>query len=221
MKNIITFSGWGQNFDALENIAPGAKHIDYRDFQNVDEVFSTIKNNPCDILIGWSLGGQLALRAIEAGILSPKLLILLATPFQFVMGKGLKCGVDIDTFSVFENNFIKDQAKVMAQFALLVAKNDNKSKEIIKILNANNKDNLKNWLFWLEELGSFSCQKVDFSKMPKTIAIHGRDDAVVDATQTSLFRPLIKNYHVERIDDCGHAPHLHDPELIKKIIAAA
>ena len=57
--------------------------------------------------------------------------------------------------------------------------------------------------------------------MPATTAIHGRDDTLVDASQTSLYKSLIKNYKFEIFDSCGHAPHLHDEDRVKNIIQSA
>jgi pimeloyl-[acyl-carrier protein] methyl ester esterase len=221
MNKAITISGWGQNFDALENIAPNAHHIDYKNCSNIEEFFDKIKGQTPDVLIGWSLGGQLALRAIDAGLLAPKLLVLLATPFQFITGKGLKCGMDPDTFHGFEKDFAEDPIKTLKQFSVLVAKNDAKAKEIIAKLKQNDNENISNWQYWLQELGEFSCQKLNFSKAPKTLVIHGCDDTIVDYTQSGIFRPLIKNYKSFIFENCGHAPHLHDENQVRSLINEA
>ncbi len=57
--------------------------------------------------------------------------------------------------------------------------------------------------------------------MPKTFSIHGRDDTIVDVTQTGLFKSLISDYALEIFDACGHAPHLHDEARVREIIKAA
>jgi pimeloyl-[acyl-carrier protein] methyl ester esterase len=221
MENIVTFSGWGQSYDALANIAPTANHINYRDFADVESLFASLRDLKCDVLIGWSLGGQLALRAIDAGIFAPKLLVLLATPFQFLSGKGLRCGMDADTFNAFENEFKRDATKTLAQFSLLIAKNDSTAKQIIIQLKSNKIDGTDKWLHWLNELHDFSCSRLNFSKMPKTLSIHGRDDTIVDATQAGIFHPLIKNYQSVILEQCGHAPHLHDSVKVRQLIAEA
>jgi pimeloyl-ACP methyl ester carboxylesterase len=221
MTNTLTLSGWGQAHDALETIAPGANHFNYRDFADVESLFDSLRSTKCEILIGWSLGGQLALRAIDAGILAPKLLVLLATPYQFLSDKILRCGMDADTFHAFENQFARNPEETLAQFALLVAKNDSAAKQIITKLKSQKTDNAKSWRHWLEELRDFSCSKLNYSNFPKTISIHGRDDTIVDVTQAGIFHPLIKNYQSFIFEKCGHAPHLHDAEKVKELIAEA
>ena len=220
MKNIIAFSGWGQDYDALENIVPGANHINYKDFENIDSLFESLKGVQCDVLVGWSLGGQLALRAIEADILQPKRLVLISTPFQFISGQGLFCGIKMDSFIEFENDFTHDPEKTLKHFASLIAHGDNDAKNIIRILrNANSVDASK-WLYWLEQLRSFSCKNISYDKVPPTLAIIGSEDRIIESSQIDLFRPLIRSgYRAAILEKCGHAPHLHDEERVRELIA--
>lgn len=218
MTRIISFSGWGQEYDALENIAHGAMHVDYKSFENIESLFKSMENTECDLLIGWSLGGQVALRALSSGTIRAKALVLLATPFQFVAGGGLKCGIDMDNFNNFVSGFKKDPVATLKQFALLVGKNDENAKDIIRKLKERDYENVEKWAYWLDELGNFSCSRIDFSRIPKTLAIHGRDDSVVDVSQTGLFRPFIADYKLEVMDNCGHAPHLHNEPKVKRLV---
>ncbi|MCE3233642.1 MAG: hydrolase [Rickettsiaceae bacterium] len=221
MTKVVTLSGWGQNFNALENIAPGANHIAYRDFGNTEKFLSSLKDIACDVLIGWSLGGQLALNAIDAGVLSPKLLVLIATPFQTLKSNSFRCGMDIDTFNEFESDFIKKPEETLNQFILMIAQNDSKAKEIITALRKNKETDAVKWLPWLDELRNFSCNKLDFQGMPKTLSIHGRDDTVFDVSQAGIFHPFIKDYTSIIFEKCGHAPHLHDTEKVRNLIQEA
>ncbi len=220
MKNIIAFSGWGQSYDALENIVPGANHINYKDFESIDVLFESLKGAPCDILVGWSLGGQLALRAIESDILKPKRLVLLSTPFQFISGQGLFCGINMDNFIEFENDFTHDPEKTLKQFATLIAHGDKDAKNIKRILRNSNHEDASKWLYWLEQLRCFSCKSMSYDKVPPTLAIVGSEDRIIKASQIDLFRPLIRSgYKATIFENCGHAPHLHDEEKVRELIA--
>ena len=222
MKNVVTFSGWGQNYDALENIAPGAAHINYKDFDSVEALFESLQGIQCDIAIGWSLGGQLALRAIDSDVIEPKRLVLISTPFQFIAGPGLKCGIDVDSFNVFMNDFSHDPVKTLKQFSLLIARGDKDAKEIARRLRNSDKEGAAKWLYWLEQLRSFTCQTMDYNKIPPTLAIIGSGDSVIDSSQVDLFRPLIRSgYKAEVLDNCGHAPHLHDEQKVRQLILEA
>ena len=72
--------------------------------------------------------------------------------------------------------------------------------------------------FWLEELSRFSCFDVDFFNMPRTIFFQGAGDMIVNQNQTKYFQERIKNFRLEIFKNCGHAPHLSNIELLRKII---
>ena len=94
-KNILCLSGWGQKFDSLESIFDPiffARSLNYSKFNDVQKFFTSIEQQKLntEILVGWSLGGQLAIRLIEKQILQPKLLILIAPPFKWLKTSILK-----------------------------------------------------------------------------------------------------------------------------------
>lgn len=222
MQNIITFSGWGQNYDALENIAPKATHIDYKQFNDIEQLFESLADKPCDLVIGWSLGGQVALRAIDAGILKPKRLVLIATPFQFVSGSGLKCGIDVDSFNEFENEFSHDPVQTLKEFSNLIARGDKDASKIARELRKSDKDDAEKWLYWLNQLRNFSCQALNYTKFPPTLSIIGSCDSIIGSAQVDLFRPLMRSgFKVAILQECGHAPHLHDEAKVRELILEA
>lgn len=220
MTKTITISGWGQAVDSLECVAPGAEHIAYAQHQSVQDALDALKGKSCEILIGWSQGGQLALRAVCDGVLKPKKLILLAAPFQFVEGEGMNCGMHEEQFLAFKYAFLADPERTLKRFSIMVAHNDSCKSQVLGSLQPDI-NNVKKWDFWLDQLEQFSCKEVDFTKMPeKTLLIHGVDDVVVEATQTSVFLAFMPHAELEMFDKCGHAPHLHDAARVRELITA-
>ncbi len=227
LRPILCLTGWGQKFDSLENIFSESffdpffvSSFDYFAFDNVEKLFAEIatqKLNP-EILIGWSLGGQLAVRLIEKKILTPKLLILIAPPFQMLKDSRIHAGMSQNAFDEFYGNFVKAPTQTLKQFSILTAMNDRSAKEIAKTLDINDK-NFEQLKFWLEELSRFSCFDVDFSNMPRTLFFQGAGDMIVHASQAEYFKERIKNFRLEIFNNCGHAPHLSDVEKLRKIIA--
>lgn len=224
MKKILCLSGWGQKFNSLKNIFSDeifdpffVESFDYSKFTNVANFFSAIKNENPQILVGWSLGGQLAIRLIEKKILSPKLLILLAPPFQMVKDARIQSGMSQKTFTEFYENFTKAPDKTLKQFAILSAMSDRNAKEIARALDVSD-GNFAQLKFWLEELARFSSFDTDFSNMPRTLFFQGLGDMIVHNTQAEYFHERIKNLRMEYFKNCGHAPHLSDPEKVRKII---
>lgn len=225
-KSIITLSGWGQEFNSLESIfnSPSFKDseitsLDYSSFNNVETFFSSIKSahQTPDILLGWSLGGQLAIRLIEKKIITPKLLILIAPPFQMVKDARIQAGMSKKTFAEFYKNFSKAPNRTLKQFSILTAMNDKNASEIAKTLNISDK-NTDNFKFWLEELARFSFFDSNFDAIPKTLFFHGAGDMIVHVSQADYFQRNIKDFKLELFKNCGHAPHLNDLKKVRQAI---
>ncbi|HLD76773.1 MAG TPA: alpha/beta hydrolase [Rickettsiales bacterium] len=224
-KQILCLSGWGQKFDSLEVIFDDKKFVDfhatsldYSNLNSVEEFFSSLKNFQfAEIIIGWSLGGQLAIRAIANGLLNPKYLILIAPPFQMIKDARVQEGMDSNIFNEFYENLKKAPNDTLKQFTILMAMNDKNATEIARCLDVSDK-NFSQLIFWLEELARFSCFDIDFSKMPKTLYFHGEGDMIVNISQMNYFKNHIKNFHGEVFKNCGHAPQLSDLGRLREII---
>lgn len=215
---IMTLSGWGQHADSLSSLIEDgdhrALHIHYRNFEGPKELFPFIKDKPCDVLIGWSLGGQLAIRAVQEKLLKPKLLVLLSTAFTFISEED---GMPLKTFNAFEQNVHKHPEKTLRRFASLVGQGDSKAKAISKTL-LTPEPSHEGWLPWLKELRHFSCENVDFKGFPKTLLVHGRQDSIVPVKQSHYFHALLPQCQMVVLEDAGHAPHLHNPAFIRQRI---
>ena len=226
MKEILCLSGWGQKFDSLEIIFRDSvfdpffvSSFDYSLLSGEDEVFAKFKSqnlNP-EILVGWSLGGQLAIRLIEKKILAPKLLILLAPPFQMIKDSRIQAGMAPATFDEFYKNFSNSPTQALKQFSILTAMSDRNASEIARTLDVSDQ-NFEQLKFWLKELQKFSCFDVDFSNMPRTLYFQGAGDMIVHSSQAEYFKQRIKNFRLEVFKNCGHAPHLSDLERMRKVI---
>ncbi len=217
--------------------------LDYSHFAAVDEFFEFVKNNFAqqnkvgaldagsqglkpvevenlqpEIVVGWSLGGQLALRLIEKKILTPKLLILIAPPFQLLKDARIQAGMASATFKKFRDDFADAPDKTLKQFAILTAMNDRNASDIARNLDVNDK-NFAQLVYWLDELARFSCFDVDFSGMPRVLYFHGAGDMIVHVSQAQYFKERIENFHQEIFLQCGHATQLSDVGRMREIIA--
>lgn len=230
MSKVLCLSGWGQKFDSLEFIfsdlsfapffLPEIRSIDYSRFKSVEDFFAFVVSEKfsAEILVGWSLGGQLALRLIEKKIILPRLLILIAPPFQMIKDERIQAGMSQNTFAEFYQNFSTAPTKTLKQFSILTAMNDRHNSEIARTLDVHDQ-NFEQLKFWLEELQRFSCFDLDFSQMPRTIFFQGAGDMIVHPSQADYFKKRIANFRLEIFKNCGHAPHLSDIERFRKILA--
>jgi len=213
----VTLSGWGQPQDALVHLMPGSQAIDYAHAANASEAIRMIASVAKDAkrIIGWSLGGQLAVRAVAEGAIAPAQLVLIATPYEFV--------ADVfgrETFEKFYANYKTNPKRTLHKAWELLHYEDSQSQYISDQLASFNKDAVleKDWLRWLHLLGEFSCESLDFSRFPRTLLVHGTKDVVVPPDNSARMAKRIKGAQIELWEGCGHAPHLHDAARLQKRI---
>ena len=225
MKSILCLSGWGQNYKSLEasffeNILEkfNISSLNY----SLSEGFLKFKDsykfppNP-EVIIGWSLGGQIALRLIQHKIFTPKLLVLIAPPFQMVKDARIQAGMSIKTYNEFFDNLSKAPDATLKKFSILSIMNDKNKSQIIKNLDISDENHQK-LIIWLQELKDFSCFDFDFTNMPPTLFYIGAGDMVVHNSQSKYFADRIDDFELHIFDNCGHAPHLSDKELFNNIL---
>ena len=249
---IVSFSGWGQKYNSLETIFASDSFneinkkltitsVDYSKFfsfedllKNINYLVPSLKST--NIMIGWSLGGQIILRLVAKKIFNPSLIILISPPFQMVkqclevaiFNNQLKseiitkqnnqnlprigAGMSVDKFTRFYHNFCLSPSKTLQEFSILTSMNDINKFEMISDLDLTNH---QNWQFWLAELARFSCFEIDFTKMPRILFFQGLGDMVVHYSQAQIFQKLCPNFYLELIKNCGHAPHISNLKLVR------
>lgn len=216
----MTFTGWGQPIDALAPLMPeGAtvQHIHYQHFEGYRELLPFLGKRECDIVIGWSLGGQIALRAIAEGNIKATMLVLLATPFEFVASATNPTGMDSDSFNRFEQDFYRNPLKTQRKFTLLMNKGDSKSAALNKLATAC-LPTTEGGLIWLRELKHFSGTEHNLSHLPRTLIIQGIMDNVVNVEQAYMLHKHIPGSTITLLEDAGHMPHLHAPDMLRQLV---
>lgn len=217
----LTLSGWGQPYDALQSIAPEAVHYDYASAHSANEIFAHLEaiGGQFERVIGWSLGGQLAARAVAAKQLRPRQLVLIAAPFQFVAQPPQMLGMKPDLFAQFRENLERDALRTLRKSHALVTKDDPPAQMLQPQDVAAQASNAR-WLHWLDALSGFSCDLLDFSDFPPTLLVHGGKDVVVHPDQSGAFAQKIPHAVLEYWPDAAHAPHWHNPAKLKAIMDA-
>jgi pimeloyl-[acyl-carrier protein] methyl ester esterase len=218
MSGTITLAGWGAPYDALKAVAPDALHIDYAAADSVEQFFSTIAREArgAHTIVGWSLGGQLAARAVARRLISPKRLVLIAAPFQFVETDAHPLGMQRDAFALFRNQFQSNPGRALRKFSALVSYGDSRREEVARRVGEPGAS--RNWLLWLDELSHFSAEPLDFSRFPPTMLLHGLRDVVVHPDQSRAYAERIPNATLELWPQAAHAPHWHDFERFQQWI---
>jgi pimeloyl-ACP methyl ester carboxylesterase len=216
----LLLSGWMQPVDALAHLEAGATLFDYSAHGNADAAMEQMARINPSRVIGWSMGGQLALRAIMAGAITPKHLTLIAAPIQFVSDAKVK-GMDPITFRQFRENYATDPARTKTRLHGLVAKGDRDMKRVMGQLSHHPKvEDVAHWLPWLDDLGAQRLGSTALASAPPTLIIHGMSDAIVPFTQSEHLARMLPRAQVNAWPEVGHAPHVHDSARLMTEIAA-
>jgi len=131
-NNIVMLHGWGLNSEVFGSLID--KHKDQYSITVVDlpghgqsddvdggieewcdEIIKVLPSNP--IIMGWSLGGLIAIR-IATKINISKLVLVAATP-KFVQSGYWKLGIDANSFNQFSESLHLDQSNCLKHFASL------------------------------------------------------------------------------------------------------
>lgn len=212
---ILCLTGWQQPADALRCIAPpDALHARYGEESDVAGFLRSLPEK-VDVAIGWSLGGQLLVRAIAGGYVTAHKLVLLGAPFQFLAGGDHAEGMPADKFPAIVENYRSDPQGMVRQFAGIISAGDIYAPRIAREL-GKSREVWRHGLFWLEELGRFSCAGLDFAGFPPTLLVHGEKDQVIYPGQARLFAARLPQATLHLLPGCAHAPHLHAPERLRE-----
>jgi pimeloyl-ACP methyl ester carboxylesterase len=222
MMPALALSGWGQPHDALHGIVPHAVHMDYARHACLDDVFDELcgLRHQSECAVGWSMGGHVLVQAIASGVIAPKRLVLLATPFQFVQRASLALGMKRETYALYVGNFLRDPHRTFHKSYALIAHGDMHAHAVRYALERARArlDESHDWRRWLEILAASSCEEVDFRAFSPTLLMHGEEDAVVHVTQIHAFAARMPDVQGFIIQGCGHAPHWHAPKHMTEMI---
>lgn len=204
----LILSGWTQSAEPLRALAPGARVFDYSDFSSIERCFPGLAQfRETKHVIAWSMGGQLALRAIGIGALAPKHLTLIATPYRFVGEDGMGA----ETFRLFRESYAKDTARTKQRFHALVAKGDARQSEVMRrLVHHEDVENTGRWLPWLDTLGLNDATSEPLERTPATLIIHGDQDQIVPQAQGQFLARYLPKATLSSWKNVGHAPHVHD-----------
>lgn len=217
----LLLSGWAQPADALAHLAKDAVLFDYSDYADVESAIAALASIPHRQVIAWSLGGQLALRALAAGAIAPGHLTLIAAPIQFVSDDAALPGMGEETYRLFRDSYASDAARTMARFHGLIAKGERDMRRVMGLLRHHPQtENTARWLPWLEGLARYKHTPTDLANPPPTLIIHGMHDQIVPYAQSERLAASMKGAALSLWPEVGHAPHLHDAARLRAEIVA-
>jgi pimeloyl-[acyl-carrier protein] methyl ester esterase len=173
-------------------------------------------------IIGWSLGGQIAMKYCLKYPKNVKNLVCISSTPCFISKLGWEYGISINFFSKFKNNLLNNWKKTLKSFFLLQIKEDKESKNILKKLENDfmgqqlpTKEGLEKSLEILAEIDMRN--EVKNINIPALI-ITGKLDNISNYKASIWMQSQIKESKIFIFDSAGHIPFLNHQRTCFKLI---
>ena len=192
--------------------------------QWVEKIAEQLPDQPC-LLVGWSLGGMLAMQIAVAFPQRIAALALISTTPRFKTTENWPHGSSEDQFKGFGEAVTSGSPKALNRFFALMLHGDEISrrdynqiaKAAIDREKSVSRSGLEGGLALLEKLDLR--QLITKIKQP-TLLMHGENDAVIPVQAGIWLAEQFedKSRETEIFDNCGHAPFLTQPEQFNQTL---
>ncbi|MFA9460144.1 alpha/beta fold hydrolase [Thiohalorhabdus methylotrophus] len=234
----LALAGWGHSPRCWERLAPQGVELTPRALPGhaapgetptpgtpgLQEAANALPGD-WDLVMGWSLGGLVALEAVRRSVIRPLGLILVATPPAFLRRPTYPAGLEPAVLDRFRAGLGDDPEGTLRRFYTLQFQGDRAPRSQWapaairdRLLAAGTAaETLQDWLDVLEA--------ADLTAEPPALELpvlilHGTGDAVVDPAAVDFFAECGPRFLGQRIEGAGHAPHVTHPEETGQHIAA-
>ena len=177
----------------------------------VNEIHKVVPENVT--MIGWSLGGQIAMKYSLKYPKSINYLVCISSTPCFIKKPGWNYGVSIDFFSKFKKDLLNNWQKTLKKFFLLQIQKDSEGKSILKKLEKffigqqpPTKEGLEKSLEILEEID----MRKDIKNINiPTLIIVGKKDTISNYKASIWLNSKIKKSEIFIFDLAGHLPFIN------------
>ncbi len=164
------------------------------------------------ILVGWSLGGQIAL-ALQAQLNNLSGLVLVSTTPCFRQKDDWKHGCSDEVWQGFTQAATTQNPKLMQRFFQMMLHGDKLTRQGIReiaktAIDKNNPPTSTGLQAGLSLLSDLDERDKLASISRPTLVVHGKQDAVVSVQAGQYLAAHIPNTQLQIFEDCGHAPFL-------------
>ncbi len=174
------------------------------------------------VLVGWSLGGQLALRLALRHPRHLAALVTIATTPCFLRTPDWPFGMTPSAWEAFRAGLAHDPAAQLARFAALQAHGDRRGRELVRELRAAAgaaPESAGELLAALDELGAPDLRAQLAGLLTPSLHVLGECDAIVDARVADEFLRLQPQASGWVVPGAAHAPLLGVPRALAARIA--
>lgn len=233
---LVLLHGWGTHpliWEPMLEFFPGARALPLPGYAG-SEPAGTLEAMAADlaaqleadtVLVGWSLGGQVAARiALDWPEQVSKLILVAATPC-FVNRDDWPHGVAAEVFEQFAASLAQDYAGTIRRFLSLQAQGSSEMREVLAQLRRRLLDQARPAGGVLEaglEILQGADLRESLPKLAKPLTlIHGSGDKLAPLAAARWLSSAIPGARLHVIEGAGHAPFLSHPRQVAEIIGSA
>lgn len=188
---------------------------------NIVAQFATQFVEPITV-VGWSLGGQVALRWAQLHPAQVNKLVLVATTPCFVQQENWSCAMAADTLQEFASALIQNHAQTLKRFLALQLRGSENERELLLDLRARlfahgepDVAALKGGLDILRDTDMRS-QLAQITQ--RTLIIAGERDTLTPYAASEFVAQAMPNASLQVIEGAAHAPFLSHPHVFMQHI---
>jgi pimeloyl-[acyl-carrier protein] methyl ester esterase len=180
---------------------------------------------PTDALLGWSLGGQLALSlalAAQATPAAPKKLILVATTPRFLAGDGWAPGLSRETLQHFAQSLERDPSGTISDFLGLQVRGSRRAveteRELRAALDGQGMAQLPALRLGLAMLATTDLRDRAGALELPTLLLGGVNDRVTPPAALEAMANLLPRARLILLPGAAHAPFLSHPDEVAQAV---
>jgi pimeloyl-[acyl-carrier protein] methyl ester esterase len=179
---------------------------------------------PCDaLLVGWSLGGQLALQLAGRNALRVRGLVLIATTPRFVRSEDWPYGLPASVLAGFAAALERDQARTIADFLALQVRGSAEADAVLRTMQQalHERTEPEALSAGLGMLRDNDLRELARTLDIPTLIIAGQYDRVTPPAAARALAQLMPDAQLLEVARAGHAPFLSHPQTVIDALLAA
>jgi pimeloyl-ACP methyl ester carboxylesterase len=187
----LSFTGWAQA------PLPWGECVDYLSLPSQQALHTRMQSLHANHVIGWSLGGVVALQMLLAGVFTADRLTLLGVPYSFIASESCPDATSAADYVAFCNRFAQNPHATLRQFHKQLSHTP-KEAPPAPIMTPH----LDYWLAQLGQLPLFP-EDAHWRTLPLMTFVHGKNDKVVPIQQLKYWEKKLPTARVVEIE-AGH-----------------
>lgn len=236
MINLVLIHGWGCDsrtwqplLESLQKIAsvtlidlPGFGSAPALSEFSLDAVLGKIERQlPAkSVVMGWSLGGMLAVQLAARFPERIDAVITLATNVKFVADKTYLSAMPRAINRQFNESFAQDPQATLKLFCGLLAQGDENERSLLKQLRRNEIGSVtENWVQALQLLSSLDNRHAIAQLRQPCVHMYAEKDALVPVAAVNAIKEINPHHDVMVFEQTAHALHWSQPHKLVDCIA--